>query len=63
MKKFHSKLGEDAFFVKDGSNISGLVVKEQVTESDIYRITRIKILFWMFLLLELFVLNSARDGN
>ena len=28
-----------------------------------YEITRIKILFWMFLLLELFVLNSARDGN
>ena len=35
MKKFHSKLGEDAFFVKDGSNISGLVVKEEVTEGDI----------------------------
>ena len=34
MKKFHSKLGEDAFFVKDCSNISGLVVKE-VTEGDI----------------------------
>ena len=35
MKKFHSKLGEDAFFVKDGSNISGLIVKEEVTEGDI----------------------------
>ena len=35
MKKFHSKLGEDAFFVKDGSNISRLVVKEEVTEGDI----------------------------
>ena len=35
MKKFHSKLGEDAFFVKDGSNISSLIIKEEVTEGDI----------------------------
>ena len=35
MKKFHSKLGEDAFFIKDCTNITGLIVKEEVTEGDI----------------------------
>ena len=35
MKKSHANLGEDAFFVKNGSNVTDLIVKKEVTKDDI----------------------------